>query len=107
MPRVFVAQMPHRMNERSGALEPRFDLSTAERYGRVEFLLSPTARPFNPGPIVAELREKLSDYGDEDYLLLVGNPCIMGWACAIAADFNDGKVNILQWSGRDQAYTPI
>lgn len=107
MPRVFVVQNPHRHNPNTGALEPRFDLTPAAEYGTLVFLLGPNAKPFTSEPVVADLRVGLSDYTDDDHLLLVGSPVLMGWACAIAADMNDGIVSILQWSGREQRYIPV
>lgn len=105
--RVFVVQKQHRFDEQKGELVPKFDLTSAEVFGEVVYLLSPTASPFNPEPIIAELAEKLADFGDQDSLLLVGNPCLIGWATAIAADNNDGFVRMLQWSGRERAYIAV
>lgn len=107
MSRVFILQKQMRWDERQGDLVPKFDLSSAEQYGEFEWLLSPTAAPFNSAPIIAELHEKLADYGDDDYLLLVGNPCLIGFATSIAADNNEGRVKLLQWSGKEHAYIVV
>lgn len=107
MPRVFVVQKQHRFDEAKGELVPKFDLASAEQYGEIVYLLSPTASPFNPDPIIAELQEKLAGFTEADSLLLVGNPCLIGFATAIAADATDGFVRLLQWSGRDRAYIPV
>lgn len=104
---VYVIQAQHRWDEGKGALVPKFDLSSAEQYGEISYLLSPTASPFHPEPIIAELRQKLHNFDGDDYLLLVGNPCLIGFATAIAADFNEGVVNLLQWSGKDRSYIPV
>ncbi|MGW8178857.1 MAG: hypothetical protein ACWGQW_08865 [bacterium] len=105
--RVFVVQKQMRWDQTKGELVPKFDLSPAEKFGAVTYLLSPTAGPFNPGPIIKELRAKLSDIKSTDYLLLIGNPCLIGWALAIALKHTGGKVNLLQWSGKEQSYLPI
>jgi hypothetical protein len=57
--------------------------------------------------VIAELREKLKDYRDGDHLLLVGNPVLIGLSVALAADFNEGRVSLLQWSGKDQRYIAV
>ena len=106
-PRVFVVQNQHRWNRDLTRFEPKYDLTPAEEFGELVHLLSPTAAPFRPEPIVSELQEKLAGYQDGDYLLLVGNPCLIGFAVAIAADYNDGKVSLLQWSGKDQRYVAV
>ena len=107
MGRVFVVQKQLRMND-DERLVPKFDLSSAEIFGEVTYLLSARAAPFTPDPVIKELAHMLADYdGDNDYLLLVGNPCLIGWTVALAANASGGKVRLLQWSGRDGRYIPI
>lgn len=103
---VYVVQKQMRWDADRGELVPRFDLEPARVYGDIEYLLSPNAAPFNPGPIIDELRERLQDFSDDDHLLLIGNPCLIGFAVAIAADYN-GRVSLLQWSGKEQRYISI
>ncbi len=104
---VYVVQKQMKVDTRTGDMVSRFDLTQAEKYGTIEFLLSPRAKPYAAGGIVTELYEKLDTFCDSDYLLLVGNQCLVGLAMSVASDLNDGRVNILQWSGRDQAYVEI
>lgn len=103
---VYVVQKQMRWDADRGELVPRFDLEPARIFGDIEYLLSPNAAPFNPGPILEELREKLHGFSDDDHLLLIGNPCLIGFAVAVAADCN-GRVNLLQWSGKDRRYLSI
>lgn len=105
-PRVFVVQNQHRQ-DRDGVLQPKFDLEPARQHGELVFLLSPTARPFRDVEIVDELHRKLRDYGPADHLLLLGNPCLIGWATAIAAHHNGGRVQLLQWDGRNREYAVV
>jgi len=104
---VYVVQKQMKVDPNSGDMISRFDLTQAEEFGKIEFLLSPSARPYGVGGIITELYEKLDTFSDNDHLLLVGNQCLVGLAMSVAADMNDGRVNILQWSGRDQAYVEI
>ncbi len=105
---VYVVQNQMRMDERDGNLVPKFDMSSAARFGELVYLLSPTARPFTPGPIIRQLREKLGHYnGDLDFLLLIGNPCLIGFAVAIAANCGDGNVSVLQWDGKKREYVCV
>ena len=92
MSRVFVVQNQHRWDRDKQRFEPKFNLAHAEEFGELVYLLSPTAAPFRPEPIIDELKEKLADFGPGDHLLLVGNPVLIGFAVAIAADANDGDV---------------
>jgi len=107
MARVFIIQNQHRLNDRSGNLEPKFDFSSAEKYGTLSYLLSPTARPFQSEHVISQLKEKLIDFRDDDALLLIGNPCLIGFAVAIASWANGGRVRVLQWDGRRREYVIV
>ena len=103
-PTVYVVQNPHcRQGER---LVPKFNLAPAERYGPLKFLLSPNAAPWRTEDVMAELRAKLSGFTSEDYLLLIGNPVLIGLATAVAADAA-GRVQFLQWNGTAQGYLAV
>jgi len=103
---VYVIQNQMRFDHKEKELVPRFDLTSANEYGEIEFLLSPSAAPFNSEGVHSELSEKLAQFTVDDHLLLVGNPVLIGMASALAADAA-GTVNFLQWSGKDQKYIVI
>lgn len=109
MNRVFVVQNPHHMPAGSDELVPKYDFSSASQYGELEFLLRPSARPWGDmlPEIVRELHAKLSGMERGDHLLLVGNPALIGMAVAIAANYTDGSLNLLQWHGHRRCYTPL
>jgi hypothetical protein len=107
MAHVYVVQLAKRRNRDTGEIEPVFDITPAEEHGELVELLSPTAKPFNPEPIIEELYVKLENYGDDDFILCIGNPILMALACSIAADINDGRVNMLQWNGHQGRYVPV
>lgn len=105
---VFVIQQQMRFDQNRKELVPRFpSINKAERWGSLSYLLSPSAHPFNPELVLGDLHEKLSKFTDEDHLLLIGNPGLIGMATAIAANYNSGRVKFLQWSGRHGDYTEI
>lgn len=106
MSKVYIVQKQMRFDHTLQELVERFDTAPAEEFGDVVFLLSPSAAPFNPESIIKELSEKLSMFTPDDYLLLVGNPILIGLASAIAADVA-GTVNFLQWSGKEQGYLAV
>lgn len=105
--RVFVVQNQHRSDPETGNMVPKFNLAPAAQYGELVYLLSPTAAPWRPDPLVEELSAKLADFTSADFLLLIGNPVLIGFATAIAAKANDGDINCLQWSGREQKYIVV
>lgn len=103
---VYVVQDHRRYNRDTGEYESAHDLSPAEEFGELRYLLTPTAAPWAAESILRDLRERLADFGEEDYLLLNGNPILIGLATAVAADLV-GTVTFLQWSGKEQRYTPV
>lgn len=105
---VYAVQQQMRFDQAKGELVPRFtSIKKAERWGEIVYLLSPSAHPFNPELVLGDLHEKLSGFCDEDHLLLIGNPGLIGMATALAAYYNEGRVKLLQWSGRHNEYTEI
>ena len=105
---VYAIQQQMRFDQVKKELVPRFtSINKAERWGKIKYLLSPSAHPFNPDLVLGDMHEKLIDFSDDDHLLLIGNPGLIGMATAIAAHYNDGSVKLLQWSGRHNEYTEI
>jgi hypothetical protein len=105
---VFVIQQQMKFDANKRELVPRFtSIDKAEKWGEIAYVLSPSAHPFNPEFVLGDIHEKLSEYCDDDYLLLIGNPGLIGMSTAVAAHYNDGLVNFLQWSGRHNEYTEI
>lgn len=107
MSNVYVVQKQMRWDTQLQELVPKYDFRDAERFGALRYLLGPTANPFNPDPLIDDIHKHLDGYTADDYLLLVGNPCLIGWTVAIAADLADGVVQVLQWHGRDATYRAI
>lgn len=105
--RVFIVQQQHREEPVTGLLLPKYDFSTAKQYGQLVVLLGARCNAFNPESVVPELRNKLADYNDSDCLLLTGNPTLIGWATAIAAKANGGKISVLQWERIRSGYSKI
>lgn len=107
MPKVYVVQQAMKFDKRSSSLRPKYDVSSAKRYGEIEWLLSPSAAPFSNESVIEELHQKLQYYTSDDYLLLIGNPALIGFVVAIAAIYSLGHVRVLQWSGKDKRYIDI
>ena len=105
--RVFVIQ------EIAGtkAGNPKINIMGASTYsssGKFKFLLPEFSQIiFSPGPLVYKLRRGLKDFTKEDYLLLTGDPAIIGVACSIASDITNGKFNLLKWDKQERRYYPI
>jgi len=88
--------------------KPRINIMGAAEYGTFKFLLPELSQIiFSPGPLIYKLRQGLKDYTSKDYLLLTGDPAIIGVACSIVSDITNGKFNFLKWDKQERRYYPI
>ena len=87
---------------------PKINVTGAMQYGEVRSLLPELSQIiFSPGPLIFKLRKLLKDFKPEDYLLLTGDPAIIGVACSIVSDITNGKYNLLKWDRQERRYYPI
>ena len=90
---------------------PKINIMGAASYstsGKFNFLLPEFSQMiFSPGPLIFKLRKGLRDYTPGDYLLLTGDPAIIGVACSIVSDITNGKYNVLKWDKQERRYYPI
>ena len=87
---------------------PRINIMGASRYGKFKFLLPEMSQIiFSPGPLIFKLRKGLKNYTLKDYLLLTGDPAIIGVACSIVSEMTNGKYNLLKWDKQEATYYPI
>ncbi len=88
--------------------KPRINIMGASEYGSLKFLLPELSQIiFSPGPLIFKLRKVLRDFTSEDYLLLTGDPAIIGVACSIVSDITNGKYKLLKWDKQERRYYPI
>ena len=116
MSRVYAVQQPMMRDRVTRELIPKFDLSDAEVFGDLTFLLGDRAQPWRPNDeghlqvstvILDEIEDRIADFCDDDFLLLTGNPILIGIAAHLAWVTNDGRVKFLQWHGRDRRYMVV
>ena len=87
---------------------PKINIMGASSYGQFKFLLPEFSQIiFSPGPLIYKLRQGLKEYKKKDYLLLTGDPAIIGVACSIVSDITGGKYNLLKWDKQERKYYPI
>ena len=103
-PTVYVVQ------EIAGTREgrPKFNIMGAAQYGDLKFLLDERSQIiFSPGPLIFKLRSMLKNFKPTDYLLLTGDPAIIGVTCCIVSEYTNGKFNLLKWDKQERKYYPI
>ena len=87
---------------------PKINIIGASNYGQFKFLLPEFSQMiFSPGPLIFKLRKGLKDFKIGDYLLLTGDPAIIGVACSIVSDITNGKYKVLKWDKQERKYYPI
>ena len=87
---------------------PKINIMSASKYGKFKFLLPEFSQIIvSPGPLIFKLRNLLKDYKTTDYLLLTGDPAIIGVACSIVSDITNGKYQLLKWDKQDKVYYSI
>ena len=62
---------------------------------------------FSSSPFVFKMQKNLRDVRQQDYVLLTGDPAVIGISCAIVSDYTSGKFNLLKWDRREAKYYPI
>ena len=95
----------------SQAGTPKINIMGAAAYstsGKFNFLLPEFSQMiFSPGPLIYKLRQALKDFTEDDYLLLTGDPAIIGVACSLASEMTNGKYKLLKWDRQERKYYPI
>jgi len=103
-PTVYVIQ------EIAGTREgrPKINIMGAAEFGTFKFLLPELSQIiFSPGPLIFKLRKGLQNYRPTDFLLLTGDPAIIGVACSIVSDKTNGKYQLLKWDKQERKYYSI
>ena len=87
---------------------PKINIMGATEFGTFKFLLPELSQIiFSPGPLIFKLRKGLQNYRPTDFLLLTGDPAIIGVACSIVSDMTNGKYKLLKWDKQERKYYPI
>ena len=103
-PSVYVVQ------EIAGTREgrPKFNIMGAAEYGKLRFLLDERSQMiFSPGPLIFKLKNLVKDFKPTDYLLLTGDPAIIGVVCSLVSEQTNGRYNLLKWDRQEKRYYPI
>ena len=87
---------------------PKFNIMGAAEYGKLKFLLDERSQMiFSPGPLIIKLKKLLKDFKPTDYLLLTGDPAIIGVVCCLISENTYGRYNLLKWDRQEKRYYPI
>tara|TARA_R110002020_G_scaffold9522_5_gene37353 strand:- start:7133 stop:7483 length:351 start_codon:yes stop_codon:yes gene_type:complete len=84
------------------------DFSQAERFGEVIFLFDGYKQVvMSPQPTIRKIKQILKHFNDNDYLVLVGDPALIGLTCSVASTISNGRYNMLKYDRIERDYFPI
>lgn len=107
MSKVYVPQQPSRYDTATRLWIPTINLDPAKQYGEVVVMLPPNANRLHTAPLVSALKDQMEAYGEEDYLVAVGDPSILAAAACIAARKTGGTLRVLKWDRLSATYIPV
>ena len=88
--------------------QPKYNILGASKFGQIVSLLPENSQIImSPGPLIQKLKTLLKDYTADDYLLLSGDPAIIGVVCSVVSDITNGKYKLLKWDRQEKTYYPI
>ena len=107
MSRVFVVQRPAYYDRAKRGWVNKYDFSPAKKHGELVFVL-------RPGNIfrdrleaaVQSIKEALSDFSSDDYVLAIGDPVAIAATIMVASGKTGGKVRLLKYDRLSDSYSP-
>lgn len=106
MSKVYITQVPHRKDHKTGAFVPSVNVSPAAEHGEIVIMMPPRASFFATADLLKQLNEHLKNYDYEagDSLIVLGDPVVIAAACALLG--SKGSFTILRWDRNLGRYTP-
>lgn len=96
--RVFIPQHPSTYNRFTKQSENVGDLSGVMAYGHPLFMLPHGKIKYGKlRRTIKALETAMFDFGESDYLLVVGDPVVISAAMIIAARKVRGSINVIRW----------
>lgn len=107
MSKVYVPQQPSRFDAATRLWIPTVNLDAAKEFGEVDVMLPPNANRLHTAPLVAALKDKMSGFTADDYIVAVGDPSLIAAAACIAARKTGGSLKLLKWDRMSSNYISV
>jgi hypothetical protein len=108
MSKVFVVQRPAFYDRLKRGWVNKYDLSPAEKFGDLVFLLRP-GNIFRDrlDDAINQIESRMVDFNaSEDHILAVGDPIAIAAAVMVASKISGGDVTVLKFDRQENAYQP-
>lgn len=87
---------------------PGRNVLPAKKFGALQTLIGAHQQIVVDSESAVQLiKQKLTTFGDGDYLIAIGDPAAIGIACAAAAQANAGRFKLLKWDRQEKQYYPV
>lgn len=87
---------------------PVLNFSSATRWGKLQSIFQPRENlGVDSGWAIERAHAALRSFGDDDYLILSGDPVAIGLCVHLAAAANAGRVQILKWDRQEKLYYEV
>ena len=106
MSKVYIPQVRSRFDSATKLWIPTVNLRPAERFGELVAVLPPNANQLHLAPLITVLRERMADITDQDYVLALGDPSLIGAASALMVR-KTGKLRMLKWDRETHDYLSV
>ena len=84
------------------------DISDCERFGKPIIMFeNPKQVQVNSSRFAFSVEKKLKNFTSQDYLLLMGDPVLIGIICAVASKITNNNFKVLKWDRETAIYIPI
>lgn len=104
---VYIVQEPMIRDIATGQMVSQFDFRNVLEYGDPIICLPNGRVALNPAPTVQQLKDKLRNFSDDDYLVAVGDPSAIAIASAVACNNNMGRMKLLKWDKNHKRYIMV
>jgi len=109
---VFVTQEPLMRQPQTGDIVRKMDLTAAKDFGELIFLVDWSALKdgLDTADIYWAIRNKMEngevEFGEKDYLLLIGHPIAMGVTFRVASELSN-RIQLLDWDRHNNKYNVV
>jgi len=107
MPKVYVPQVPSRIDPATRLWIPTVNIEPAKSFGEIEIMLPPAAGRLATVPLMEAMREKMKEFRKGDYVVALGDPSLIAIASCISCLKTGGFLRLLKWDRIASQYLEV